>query len=338
MVISVGDLIVGVYLISLAIFDLIYGEEYCKMKSVWLSGAWCSGLGVISTFGSLTSLFSLTGLSLARAWTVAKETLLHENHDARFRDIHRTWIFLTILYLAGLAISLIPLISLLEDFFVNGLVYDRERKLFSQPTDKEKFFEVITTFYGRAKRGTLSWQLIKKLVSGMYSNEYTNVDDTVRTVGFYGNSGVCLFKFFVNHNDPQRVFTLLVLVINIVCISVVAVSYIFITVKTIKGSSSLVQQNGELAKTIRARNAKLQRKIAIIIGTDLVCWIPFIIASGLHYFEVIDATPTYGIFSIVILPLNAIINPFLYSSKLTEWTLQFISWVKVKINNRIGPN
>ena len=56
----------------------------------------------------------------------------------------------------------------------------------------------------------------------------------------------------------------------------------------------------------------MNRRIAIIITTDFCCWVPFIITCFLHYLEVVDATPWYGIFSMIILPINSVINPFLY--------------------------
>ena len=64
---------------------------------------------------------------------------------------------------------------------------------------------------------------------------------------------------------------------------------------------------------VNKRNQKLQRKVATIIITDFLCWVPFVFVCFLHFFEVLDATPQYGLFSIVLLPINSVINPFLYS-------------------------
>ena len=56
----------------------------------------------------------------------------------------------------------------------------------------------------------------------------------------------------------------------------------------------------------------MNRRIAIIIATDFCCWIPFIAICALHFLEVLDATPWYSLFSMIILPINSVINPFLY--------------------------
>ena len=147
----------------------------------------------------------------------------------------------------------------------------------------------------------------------MFSDEYGNLDDKISRVDFYGNDGVCLFKFFVTPGDPQRLFTLMILGISIVCFAIVTTAYIVINVFTLKSSRSLLGAKGPTANVVKKRNQKLQKKIATIIITDFLCWIPFILICFLNYFGVLDATPQYGLFSIIILSINSIINPYLYS-------------------------
>ena len=63
----------------------------------------------------------------------------------------------------------------------------------------------------------------------------------------------------------------------------------------------------------------MQRKISIIIATDFFCWVPFVIVCCLHSLEVLDATPWYALFSIIILPINSVINPLLYDNTITSF-------------------
>ena len=72
----------------------------------------------------------------------------------------------------------------------------------------------------------------------------------------------------------------------------------------------------------------MNRRITIIIATDFCCWIPFIIICALHSLEILDATPWYSLFSMVILPVNSVINPFLYDDTvlgLLSTPLQYIT-------------
>ena len=67
LMIGLGDLFIGLYLLSVSVVDVIYGETFCQERVKWLTSSYCSALGVISTIGGQISLFSLTLLSLFRA-------------------------------------------------------------------------------------------------------------------------------------------------------------------------------------------------------------------------------------------------------------------------------
>jgi leucine-rich repeat-containing G protein-coupled receptor 8 len=150
------------------------------------------------------------------------------------------------------------------------------------------------------------------MVSEMFSHDLGAIDFT-RTqtrVGFYGNDGVCLFKYFIRKADPQRVYVWSVLVVNFVCFLLILVGYIVIGIISTKSSRQTFSRGDEQA---RKRNMRMNRRISIIIMTDFFCWVPFIVTCMLHYLELFDATPWYSVFSMIILPINSVINPILYN-------------------------
>ena len=66
-----GDFLIGLYLVLLSVFDsFIFGEEFCRQQTEWLTGTTCLTLGVISTLGSQISLFTMTVLSVIRMYIV----------------------------------------------------------------------------------------------------------------------------------------------------------------------------------------------------------------------------------------------------------------------------
>ena len=133
------------------------------------------------------------------------------------------------------------------------------------------------------------------------------------SVHFYGNSGVCVFKYLVTKTDPQKWFTVSVLLTNLACFITISFSYIIINARTIRSSQMLT---GSKNKVLKNRNRKLQLKVSAIIFTDFLCWVPFTIICFLHFGGYIDATLWYPIFSSIILPINSVINPLLYDSLL----------------------
>ena len=318
--IALGDLLVGVYLFLIATADsAIFGKEYCAKQFEWLTSWYCSCLGVISTFGSLVSLFSLTALSFHRALRVY-EGLIPHDEGINNREKFSITALVSFIVVSAAAIASVTLFPVLEDYFVNGLVYDNSIRIFPRNMiGKGKHLEIIQSYYGRSKTKTLRWRLINSLIRSMFSKDYGNLDGKIAQVDFYGNDGVCLFKFFVRRDDPQWVFTMINLAISIACFTVVAAAYIYINISTYKSSRTLTKEAGPTAKTINKRNKKLQRKVATIIITDFLCWVPFVLICMLHFFEVMNASSHYGLFSIIILPINSLINPFLYSEIMWEF-------------------
>ena len=99
--------------------------------------------------------------------------------------------------------------------------------------------------------------------------------------------------------------------INLFCFFIVCLCYSIINVKS-KNSTENVGRVNQGNVRIAQERKQTQRNIAIIILTDFVCWVPFIFVCGLHSLDIIDATWTYPIFSLVVLPINSVINPLLY--------------------------
>jgi hypothetical protein len=213
--------------------------------------------------------------------------------------------------MVSLIIAVIPIVRQFEDFFVNGIHFPQELKIFIGTPGKETILSILQAYHGKMKQKLgLSWELILDMVESLYSHDFRHVDhalkDKARKVHFYGNDGVCLFKYFVKNDDPQKKFVWSILALDFLCFLLISVSYLLIHFLTNKASNAAGnQQNSKRMKN-------MNRKISMMIGTDFICWIPFIIICTLHSTEVVDATPWYGLFSMIILPINSLINPFLY--------------------------
>eukprot|EP00116_Pleurobrachia_bachei_P007335 sb/3467597/ len=206
------------------------------------------------------------------------------------------------------------MISYLEEFFVNGITMERSLNLFLGSTSKETSLSTLRAYYGRLQ-ANLPWTEIRELIRAMFTE---GEEISIRKRHFYGNDGVCLFKFMVNANDPQKGYVGFVLGLNVTCFAIISVAYILVGVTTKRSSKGVVGNGNEnLAVRMRKRNQALQTKIAMIIGTDFACWSPFIVVSILNVCEVVDLSAWYGFLSIVFLPINGIINPLLYNSSLS---------------------
>ena len=312
LLINLGDLLIGVYLIDIAIMDtIVYRSGYCFEHINWLSSAHCNIIGVISTIGYEMSLVSMTILAVTRLGVIKDKTRISERFTRAF--LFKISLSALIIVVMCITIAVIPLVPQFEDFFVNGMTYRPSVRLFIGAPGKGIHLSILQEYYGNIKGKNLKWRVINDLVDGMFSSDYGGDVLGRKKIDFYGNEGVCLFKFFVKADDPQRIYAWGILSLNMVCFLVITVCYIFINNRTRTTSKVLTQDKTSTGHEVRKRNRKLQRKISLIIATDFLCWLPVTIASCLHSGAVIDATPYYSLVSIVFLPINSVINPVLYN-------------------------
>eukprot|EP00116_Pleurobrachia_bachei_P002389 sb/3462651/ len=304
--IHLGDLMIGVYLLLISYFDFIYRADgnYCQEKYQWFSSSECSSLGVLSTTGSQLSLFAMTMLSLTRVANIGN---LIQRDLFTYKSAARLVVLLVSPILASVVIAVIPILSLTEDYFVNGLYYYRST-LFIRPASKINHYEVFKEYFGGGsvswEKASFSWSVIRSTMKDIFSSDYQGIPNS--TVHFYGNDGVCIFKYLVTQDDPQWVFSTTILMINFLCFILILLSYGYINLKT--------QRSSRNVGAAGSNNRALQAKISAIILTDFFCWVPLSIVSFLHLSEAVNASTWYPFFSILILPINSVINPLLYDS------------------------
>ena len=342
--IGVGDILIGLYLVTLSFYDsVVYGQEFCKHQIEWLTGIPCLMLGIISTLGSQISLFTMTVLSVIRMYGLTCKPMRVPGPINR-KSIIRVTILCVSIITAAFVIAVTPLAPFLEDYFVQGILYNTSfinhsgfpNKMFVGFPNKERHIRILNAYYKSNRTGnnsdfttTMSWREIGENVDRMFTRSQSYLTRT--PVHFYGNDGVCLFKYFVRTNDARRtrqsstaepslvgfqdpvVWTMLA--VNLFCFIVITFCYIVIICKTRQSSQRSGQQdNPERVKEEKA----IQNKIILIIATDFLCWVPFIIISALHNFNSIDASNWYTSFAMTVLPLNSVINPLVYDKALGE--------------------
>ncbi|XP_030846936.1 G-protein coupled receptor GRL101-like [Strongylocentrotus purpuratus] len=96
--------------------------------------------------------------------------------------------------------------------------------------------------------------------------------------------------------------------VNMILFIFILVCYVVMFIEVKKSTQSVGNA------TIRNREIKVARKMALIVGTDFACWMPIIVMgiltqSGL----VVLLTSLYAWSVIFILPINSSINPILYT-------------------------
>ena len=326
LLITFSDFLQGIFLIMLSIGNKFFNESTCRTQFEWTTSTSCTVLGVISTFGSLLSLYSMTVLSIIRAKNIG--SMLHKRDGISTKKKILLGVVVLVLLLLSALVATLPLFAF-EDYFVQNVNY-HGNLLFVGAPNKKKHMKIIYSYYGRVlSEGEfnliMSWDSIRNLVKDMFVNGV--VKDTM--LGFYGSNGFCLFNYFVRKDVPYRWFSLTVLSTNFLCVFVIGACYMFVNIMARKSRSAVIK-NKEAAKT----NRKLQRKIAIIVSTDVLTWLPFIIVCIINYTELVNTARWYSIFCIFFLPINAIINPIgIYDETIFKWCMVIYKKIKATFHN-----
>ena len=150
---------------------------------------------------------------------------------------------------------------------------------------------------------------VMKLVTSCFFNKAPEAN-----IGFYSFSDTCLPRFFTRPGLPGWEYTIAIITLNLTCFVFIAVSYILIYIRSTKKRPVNAASTVDLQK----REAKIQKRIAVIIITDFACWLPicimaFVAFLGLYYNFVLQE-----IAEGFLLPINSALNPFLYSVNLSK--------------------
>ncbi|XP_072165321.1 uncharacterized protein [Diadema setosum] len=133
---------------------------------------------------------------------------------------------------------------------------------------------------------------------------------------FYGQSGVCLaLPLTVNRPAGWHYSISLFIGANFVGFFITLLCYIAIYI-SIKLTKQQIVKRGKGSKVNAhlAEEIKLASKMALIVGTDLICWMPIIImglmsAAG----KLVISAQVYAWTAVFILPVNSSLNPYLYT-------------------------
>ena len=328
--ISLGDFVIGLYITVIIAHDAYYGTKYCLTHLEWISSDTCVALGAISTTASHISLFSMTFLSLLRLSGVKNDFMIPKSvTNASFEKL--AGMVVTILTVS-LVISLTPLVKGLEDFFVNGIRFEASNTLFHGCPNKKILLSILHEYYGRMMVDDLTWVQIETLVKPMFSYDYGGI--SYKRQSFYGNDAVCSFKYFVRKDEPQGMFVFVLLSFNFMCFVVIGLSYGAVVATTRKSTKRVAMNNTD--KTAKKITAKLHRITIWIIFTDFVCWVPFIAVCCFHYLEIFDATEWYSFFSLLVLPINSVINPIIYDRSMETLIYSIYSKIRTGMMNLVS--
>ena len=346
---SCADCAMGLYVTVLTInsFNFFseykYGNEGSKKEGSTL----CIFLGLINFASSQISVTAITTITGLRLFSI-----IFPYRKVRFKIIlfivTFTWIFWIVVaclpvidnnYIKTIFSAEVR-IKVEENKFIL-LRYSHFRFLIETILNKINFH---CNFSNHRKYSLDSHPTWNVLIDISKKLKLLNIDQNsdITYLGYYNNFWVCTMQFFVGRENPSSFFTLPVVLYNVISFSFIFVSQFIIACKTSKyGQQALANDSFylncfkcSLSNSSRpnssqqrreSENKKMHRRMFYIVMTDFICWIPLSIFT-LHFFvkSIYSSTCDYLSYKrsveywmpgvvIFVLPLNSVINPFIYS-------------------------
>ena len=304
--ISIADLIMGIYLIIIASYDAAFSGIYGAVDREWRSSLKCAVIGSLAVISSEASCFLmvvLTGFRLKNI-TNAMEALTASL---------RPWkLCIIVAWLFSIFLGLAPMLPQASQYFLHSFSYSSR---FQNGTwysyNLEEFACRLSALSNKnIKFAGNKFQSIEAFVAGSFPH-----DASVKLFGYYGETSVCMPRFYVAYGKSSWEFTLAIITLNFVSFVFIAVSYFIIYKHSTASSANL----GSHRPNNQA--AKMQKRIARIIATDFCCWIPICVMAyvrlGVEFSDI-----AYQISAVLLLPINSAMNPILFSpllEKLIDW-------------------
>ena len=297
--ISIADFIMGVYLITIAAYSQAFSGIYGFVDREWRSSLKCSIIGSLSVISSEASCLFMVLLTAFRLINVSNPIASMTSSITPWKlSIVATW-------LLSLCLSIIPIVGVAPSYFVHSISFS------------SKFHQNGSIEVAQLKQFMCRYAILSNTTVKDYGNEpesiamfiKTHLPDSlpVRMFGYYGETSVCMPRFYVASGEPSWEYTLSLITFNLFCFIFIAAGYLKIYQRSKKSSEKVCSNRSE------QQAARMQKRIARIIATDFCCWIPICVMAYMR-FGVGFSNIVYQISAVFLLPINSGLNPFLFSS------------------------
>ena len=299
---SIADFIMGIYLITISFYDVSFSGFYGAVDSEWRSSLKCSVIGSLAIISSETSCFLIVALTGFRLKNITQAV---KSLNASLRP----WKIYTLLaWFFSFCLGIAPILPQTSQYFLHSFSYSSP---FQNGTWYATNLEQFACRLSALSNKTINFvgnkfQSIQSFAAGSFPN-----NASVKRFGYYGETSVCMPRFYVAYGESSWEFTLAIITLNFLSFVFIAVSY-FIIYKHSTSSSVNLGTNRP-----NNRAATMQKRIARIIATDFFCWIPICLMAFLRLgVELSDIA--YQISAVLLLPINSAMNPILFSSLLDK--------------------
>eukprot|EP00116_Pleurobrachia_bachei_P001698 sb/3461960/ len=300
---GVYDMLMGVYLFIIVTKHAQYHGKYCMFDTQWRSSTVCTGTGVIFTLSCHGSLLTILVMGLVRCH-VCSRLLAHFPP----RRVAVGLLLLNLVNITGNCFMVLP-VEQLQDVFVSRVFFPDN--VMVKMATKTDLVELLAEYFGpRDEFRKFSWEESLAALSNLTSSPSPFA--THNKLGFFNQSPLCIHNIFGNEpNASLRVVKMVYTTVVGALILSFSISYLYIVAIQYKSRPATVNPS---FRAVKAReNSALSKKVTLIVGSQLLAWLPIIIATVLSLTGREISQEFYEVVAIVLIPANAVLNPIFHA-------------------------
>ena len=345
---ALTDLLMGVYLTAIG-FEI---KRKARINVFYSEPRLCNALGIIRIVSSQVSITMLFIISFYRLIGVIKP----------YKTLHFKFIIILvtltwIIWLIVATMPLIPLKSFKSAFtfgFVKNRQIDRDSVIIFAKFASFVEEKMLPTFFNVSDVNSVLQNVIQFPTSSVFEKFSASLGwirfepESWKLIGFYNSKYLCSPDFLVENDDTRLhdYFDFILLFYNFAISVAIMIAYILITINVSDNSIETFSVHckgfpgnfcckckklGHSNAVRLAENRQLFRRISIIILTDIACWLPICVVSIVYwqFSTKIADKPIKGTFSfhtvvLILMPLNSMLNPYIYSYHLWKFLFKHI--------------
>ena len=346
---AVADFLMGIHVAGVTAGSLKFistkedvSDDQHIEECSWLSSTVCSSLGVLNFLSSQASVSALVAISGLRLYGVY--------YPYRKLNLKVIIVVTAMVWLFWMAISCLPILNFepFRSYFVdliqlgsngkmNKLRYSHLEYILQKLLDQINQFCGFYGDDGYNLKENLDWNTLFSIAKKLKLFNEGDLKD-LTFISFYSVRRFCAPKFLVYREHNHFSFSRFVLGFN-----VISFIFIFIAQLAIAKMSFVFPKDHKTSKSNRwsclfqskcrnpmqrlrnMENQKMQIQMLLIVFTNFCCWIPVTIISIYYMLHITsqdacellafrrETEEWFYIFAMVAIPINSVINPFIYS-------------------------
>ena len=321
------DGLMGFYNILIVVAALVFKFKgaYCLSDQSWRASVYCSALGVLFSVSSHGSLIAIGLMSIIRCLICTKVAT----------DIHKTAVFFIsgVLFAVNVMNAVVPILpgSYIQNIFRSQAFFPNYKDnpfLSSSLLNISRLNDLHVGYYST----TADFYTTIKNLNNITSEK--GLFDVIE-IGYYGNNRMCTQDVF-KKQDSYLIYKVTYCIIIFVIITAVTFTYLIILYKKIQSNRELRQLGAAQNQNMDDEVSSMKTKIFFMIGTQLLSWMSYIISALYYQFSSDNPPPMiFEIFSLIVIPVNSILNPIFYSGIYKKSRI-FFSNVRNRLIDKVG--